>query len=138
MALTTEATGGQKEPITIDQAAKLFTLDGLGLSSHVNELSQFQGKDLHSGTEIDSAYNLLLAKYKTDQKAAGDELTHWRSWFSAATPQALAELAQKGYMLQTTTDGTGNTEKTIDYFDTDRTLNRGDFESPDFNGGPVI
>jgi hypothetical protein len=129
-----EFDGGQKTAITLEQAAKLFALSNLGLMDYLHDLQQFQDRELQSGNDIDVAYSLLLRQIQIEPQTVSSELSHWKSWLDAASPQALAELAQKGFMLQPNSDGTGNTDQRINYFDTDKTLNRGDFESPDFNG----
>jgi hypothetical protein len=129
-----EFDGGQKTAITLEQAAKLFTLSNFGLLDYLHNLPQFQDHELQSGNDVDVAYSLLLRNAQLDQQTVSNELAHWKNWLDAASPQALAELAQKGFMLQPEADGAGNTDQRINYFDTDKTLNRGDFESPDFNG----
>ena len=58
---------------------------------------------------------------------------HWRSWIESGSDEAVRAIAEKGFMMLPEPGGEGNTDQKINYYDTDRTLNRGDFESPDFN-----
>jgi len=46
----------------------------------------------------------------------------------------LEDLYRLGVTLQPTRDMGGNTTRTIDHFDTDKILGRGDFTAPGFNG----
>jgi hypothetical protein len=120
-----ENAGGQKTAITLDQAARLLTLDNLAPGSGI--------QNLQTGQEIDAAYSNLLSQTDVSEETVSQEIGHWRTWIESGSGEALRIIAEKGFMMMAEPGGDGNTDQHINHYDTDKTLNRGDFESPDFN-----
>jgi hypothetical protein len=118
------AKSHQKTALTLDQAAKLFTVAYLG--------APIQTQQFQSGDEIDRAYQGLLQF--VEPEIVSRSIAKWLKLFKANDDVAARQLAGYGFSLLPDDFPTGNTIKKIDYYDTDKVLNRGDFESPDFNG----
>jgi hypothetical protein len=122
--------------LSLQQAAKLLTLSNLGLLSYVPELPQLHGKSrLETSQEVDTAYSILVGQ-ATDVPEAdiSTELARWNQALRSSDAAAVKTVEDLGFQIQISGPISGNTGRIIDPYDTDMTLNRGDFTAPSFNG----
>jgi hypothetical protein len=110
----------ESETITPDRAAKVLTL------------LQFNPGVKITGDSIESTFDQVSTS--VNQNSLSNWLSQNFQRITSGDTESIKKLELAGFQISQLPGGDGNTRRNIDPYDTDKTLNRGDFEAPDFNG----